>query len=662
MTKEERGLQIRTLKQVVDWRNVESGSRLLLPPIQRSIAWDNQRLVDFWDSLFRGLPIGLFLIHRAGVGGVGRDANYRTVKTDDQSWMLFDGQQRLAALLLGFGQGPHAQVRRLYIDVDTAEIGIPELRINSAMQPFGYRKEQPNQKLPIAEIDDAIHRYAGNCNPVESQDLFRIMANAASAPFMKGSKKLIPLKDVLEDTFRFPEISSYIENALNQSLIFQEINPPDNNDYGLFFQRIGQGGVRLTDRELAYSLLKHQYPQIHDTARDASKSSFMFEELDLALAGLRLAKVEGLTSKSEIWKFSEASPKDARELTGATASRFDKLFPFSGACSPLVDWAKTIEDILRLPVGKASETHSGFPVMLLARFSRHLVDALIRIAQRAEHNLTEQAQTLRAFCLYWLLFVRKEDRAAQTVYRLTSSDSWFLSPDSLLSITREMVSNGSSYPLPSSTDGVISAIESLEPGYFPSYEQFGLGNKSASNPEADQAVLRHLVAARNEHLLLWIQRHYVDAGRQLDPAAVRLLGPDHRFDVDHLLPSVLFEPKRGRLLDSGQQDSLRHRRWWTRDCAGNLRYLDYRRNGERGDAPITEGAVEELPLLRNPQVWNRLIAHVDKNGWTTELVDEARLLVMTRAAAMVAAVLDAGLGQIAPTTTGLDADRAHTVI
>ena len=40
---------------------------LVLPPMQRTAVWRPKQVVDLWDSLMRGLPIGIFyLVERSG--------------------------------------------------------------------------------------------------------------------------------------------------------------------------------------------------------------------------------------------------------------------------------------------------------------------------------------------------------------------------------------------------------------------------------------------------------------------------------------------------------------------------------------------------------------------------------------------------------------------
>ncbi len=71
---------------------------LALPELQRPFVWGNNRVRDLFDSMYRGYPIGYFLIWRNSTGEkvsqIGTDAKIH----DFPTMLLIDGQQRLTAL------------------------------------------------------------------------------------------------------------------------------------------------------------------------------------------------------------------------------------------------------------------------------------------------------------------------------------------------------------------------------------------------------------------------------------------------------------------------------------------------------------------------------------------------------------------------------------
>lgn len=71
---------------------------LALPELQRPFVWGNNRVRDLFDSMYRGYPIGYFLIWKNGTGEkmmhIGADEKIHNIP----SMLLIDGQQRLTAL------------------------------------------------------------------------------------------------------------------------------------------------------------------------------------------------------------------------------------------------------------------------------------------------------------------------------------------------------------------------------------------------------------------------------------------------------------------------------------------------------------------------------------------------------------------------------------
>jgi hypothetical protein len=122
---------------------------LALPPIQRNAAWNPRQVVEVWDSVFRGLPLGSFMLQRRGPDGQGRgpgaDARIHRLP---EGWDLLDGQQRLRSLLLGRNGPDRRQDKRcLWLNLDaTSARYLFDLRLTSASQPFGYDEE--GYKLP----------------------------------------------------------------------------------------------------------------------------------------------------------------------------------------------------------------------------------------------------------------------------------------------------------------------------------------------------------------------------------------------------------------------------------------------------------------------------------------------------------------------------------
>jgi uncharacterized protein with ParB-like and HNH nuclease domain len=79
-----------------DWKN-----QLIIPPsvpeLQRPFTWSTQQICELFDSLFKGLPIGNLIVW----DNIFPLSDDKTPVRFQR--ILIDGQQRLAALTVGFG-------------------------------------------------------------------------------------------------------------------------------------------------------------------------------------------------------------------------------------------------------------------------------------------------------------------------------------------------------------------------------------------------------------------------------------------------------------------------------------------------------------------------------------------------------------------------------
>ena len=310
-----------------DWPVPEYGV-LALPPVQRTAVWNPKQVIDLWDSLFRGLPIGsFFLVKRSG----GRSAQVRGMRTGDRmvpvgqdGFDLLDGQQRMRAMLLG-RMGPVIENRYLWVDLG-AEARSHHIRIHltSASQPFGYQPEN-GQKLPIADRRKAREHleqdktynellkksgHDGAKRSAYDHELFELFLHAMEHPHpaepprphraspltyplhsllnawckgeADGKQGMTALKHVFDSLqgreappeSRIQQLGAAFRRIADAQVALLQVDPTTferGNDEGrahesllMLFDRIGAGGTRLTDEERLFSIYKHHQPLIHD--------------------------------------------------------------------------------------------------------------------------------------------------------------------------------------------------------------------------------------------------------------------------------------------------------------------------------------------------------------------------------------------------------------
>jgi hypothetical protein len=73
-----------------------------LPDLQRPFVWRDAKVRDLFDSLYRGFPIGSYLLWRNNIGGKTHQIGIRGHEHEEPNLLIIDGQQRLTALYCVF--------------------------------------------------------------------------------------------------------------------------------------------------------------------------------------------------------------------------------------------------------------------------------------------------------------------------------------------------------------------------------------------------------------------------------------------------------------------------------------------------------------------------------------------------------------------------------
>lgn len=154
-----------------------AGKRLLLPTIQRGLVWDNQRIVDYWDSLNRGWFPGIFMVRKLNHAEYAYDVSGETtiqVKAADGDLEIFDGQQRMSTIMLGFGLGRLARSYKMWVGFLKDHVEGKQkvqFRITTLGQPFGYRLDKPNEKFSADNRRKMFTTFTQTLNTAVKNDL-----------------------------------------------------------------------------------------------------------------------------------------------------------------------------------------------------------------------------------------------------------------------------------------------------------------------------------------------------------------------------------------------------------------------------------------------------------------------------------------------------------
>jgi hypothetical protein len=667
-------VELMSMGRVAAWFTSQGQGRLRLPPIQRSFVWRNEQIVNYWDSLMRGYPAGMMMVTRtAGARHYGRGLDNRTEELSDTDFQLFDGQQRLTTILLGLGKGSLAGSLQLWVDI--GKLGgsrdrLCELRINSTGQPFGYRAGEPNTKLN-ADDRRAAQQYwpIQDGKPQPPDAIFSEMAKGQIGR-LSSAKCAVSLSYMLTELMtrglqatarelrllaaqsganaegnEIDELLRQLENALNAEIIVKLVDSTvlDQSNYARFFARLGQGGTRLSDDELCYSLIKDQYPKVHDRIEEIVKGPGRFaSEVDLVLGALRIAQTLKPWPDSKEWEqVGRPTPDRVRQIhekgKNTTEPYFRSMLP-DDVNAP-VKLATAVQHLRAGLIYDTASNSCGLPSMLLAHLPRDLLDVLLLFTFKRGETETwdgEDRRTLIAFVLHWLIFVANDDKAAYHTFKEVQVVAWCFGKRPVAALIRHFEIEGFARHAPRHFDWQCLTEEVQQRGCrLATWAERFSGTDDANRPNPGEAI--RILSTHSELIrraLIWLQRRYITLTfPHYDPTSTR--DDDLPFDLDHAIPQGLFGAdwrtvqKRICLADPIQFKDWRHT---VGNSFGNLRWLAAADNRGRGMGPIEaerpqNGEQPSLDDYLDRPLWNKLI---ESETWTEEDVATFQRLIDSR--------------------------------
>lgn len=674
------------------------GQRLLLPSIQRSLVWSNEKIINYWDSLLRGWFPGLMLVHEAYSAASFDCMNIRRTATSGD-FELLDGQQRMAAILLGFGIGPFAETRRLWIDLDGEQKGKMRfsLRVSSPGQPFGYQPTAPNSKLyspesrkawdswlfgdKVSEVNwkdkqgviEAMRERYENVLPAEPKlpdseakddDVIDAIRRLRPKAFLLAKGKdlsgagdnVFPLAPILRKwanveaqgaTLWPMEISELdardafnelkrrgVANVLKCPIAIKKVEKifEKQGDYEEFFKRIGQGGMSLTDDELSYSLIKARIPPARQALENIvqdPKVGRLASPTQIALAGLRLARMQVFDGSNDIWK-----------AIGRPSPEFVSGLPFENEQSAeskdnkgneekqrLAKLANKFSSMLNLDDNKNNELHAlmlnvrellggkagsdlttdlgtAFPAILLGRLPKEMIDIGLMLVGLGDLKQLDET-TRRAFCLWCITFGDASWTANELAREAVSPDK--AEPSTILQKVIGKLEYDGHAKLAPTCENLSKIFEAIP---APTKDDKDAnpkpllhdGNARFKAEGVDQSIWSTISDFKSnsdsgKNALLWVQRNYLRRRfSDFDPTSDR--DEDLPIDLDHIIPNDRFGfhwqlsgfPLRDDLkpLEISENkevlDNISRYRSEIGNLIGNLRWLSSSENRGRGAA------------------------------------------------------------------------------
>ncbi len=678
-------IYVKSIKDVVEWTKRESGGRLMLAAIQRSAVWRHSQIINYWDSLLRGYPAGLMLVHGRAKNNDEENITARTVagdtrNVDENDLQLFDGQQRLTAILLGMGEGQLKGHLKLWVDLghsldENANLRFL-IRVTSTGQPFGYKVDAPNEKQPIEKRRNAINKWKvdKNAGSFDSVEAF----TQATGEYLIDATFAIPLADIIKSVAekgaanakrdlgeqmgcRSEEVKKRLDGfvddldrALKAPILFQEIDlniVKKKEDYIRFFERLGQGGTQLSNNELTYSIIKHHFPHVPERMRDITTGSAgrLTDEVNLVLAALRVAKVTTSApqnSRPDWHIYGRPNPQFAVELKGtkdfsAVIEAFDKMIPKDDSEKKGGDLQTLLESVRRQLEYHQDHNPSGLPAMLLARLPHELVDVLLLMA-------SQEQKISPAFALYWLLFVADSGKAADAFFR------WFCEKKEIppnMGLVEDLEKREIARRLPSE-ESLKSLQDQIEKGNHLLRSWPERFKELDADPDRRSGDALRVLSTNRELIvrsLLWLQREYLaETFPKFDPTSSR--DEDLPIDLDHLIPRKKFgedwRKQKNQLLSGNDRASLsdsdmvnfKDARHTVGNSLGNYRWLGSSENRRRQNGQIENRKCDFIGVLKP---WNDLI---DNDHWGSDAVASFQRLIDLRTVSIYQEILNgAGL-------------------
>jgi len=473
---------------LVDWLNLAVNgpldlivdARIVLPMIQRGFIWKPGQIIDLWDTLLRGMPIGSLMASELPSGYQWFGLLDRKLGQDGDCIGLIDGQQRTLAMLIGWIE-PAADLldRRLWVDfADEPDFGhLLRMRITTPNQPFGFQRESPDTKLPLgtrrrAQAEDLTRRRVtaedqrGNRPPRPDFRSTKPWCDRASLPMdmreLVFQWRLKADRQAYEQTILSKLQTIGIANAdraKDSGPIWERVKRnvarladgldriwateipvlrvdgslfrPDAAETGdeksilepplaVLFKRIGANGTELSNDDYAYSILKQIVPDVHATV----------ESLYNLTAGVQVARLMSATDLVMTGLRLAAAAYDASKKVGdpvrPSKEEFHRLINrdrfLDETFLPLLrgdlrTWFGSLLSALQYDV---TSNPLGLPKYLFPHLGRTLVQVLLRLGQIgyicAELSDARRRDLLR-LCLYWLVCVSDGDNPSRIAYQ-----------------------------------------------------------------------------------------------------------------------------------------------------------------------------------------------------------------------------------------------------
>ena len=650
------------LREIANWQLDPGAPRNLqvnLPKLQRGFVWDPPRIINLWDSMLRGFPIGSLLLSE--IGDSDSPSN-----SSDQFWLL-DGQQRATSIAMGFYNpwNGHSNIGSnndkegwslkviptLWIDLlpkvgnDEEKLFYPYLVTQS--HPWGYSESgrvlsHPLRSCALSAFSSDLNKSSYTDFPLK--DVFPWKANLA-----------VPLSFVLECSFANPDNDDRFKSSLQEnckllplswrskyevelgklplshfssfrescfslkkysvnlnylSSRILENDRTDAKDNSILFVRLNTGGIPLQGEELIFSLFKSIFPKAKDAVESAA-AGFMAPSRLFSLL-VRLVAAEGDHSKL----YKDISLRDFKSMLSDIGFK-ERLEAFID--QQVAKIVATAQNLLigshsyRLPPALATRTLNESPDVFLAILYWLHRGGELQI-ESTEHRLLIAVTT----ALSWFggdAKEKKENFRQWMEAAKSRPDEEFWSPETIRVLFIRDENPMPLFPNPDDLNDFLHETIGTNPKYdwenlgstcpkhpiYNNYKHIPIAEEKSSDVELiSQESVRRFINNLSKCLnaLLFAQREFIEEKfKNFQQWDLVLKDIDSPWDVDHIYPSSYRK----------WYVSEKYRDW--NNTIGNKRIEELSRNRSDGDThPIVKLAQENTrgDSFVLPDVWEMM--------------------------------------------------------
>ncbi|MDD2943792.1 MAG: DUF262 domain-containing protein [bacterium] len=710
-----------TSVRLENWMNWASSAikstetpKVVLPMIQRGSVWAPHKVLDLWDTLLRGMPIGAMMasVTKDGetIRGIGEKS---TTQARSGDIALIDGQQRTLSMLAGWPDGLINPLRPVAIWVDLVDTPQGEYRFRlwatTKAQPFGYTKASrggqslaklKREKLRLANLawkvrneqsrnahflweqldfmpweakfaiplNKLIANAIANEVPLEAliashlenyKNALRAMQNifignltrkddrsdkSSQQIYDAITEKLKDLPEAVSETLiqnlktalsnvllcEFPIIHVRQDIYNDEPLTSSDANSIDiDPPLAVLFKRVGTGGEPLSDADYVYSVIKNNFPKVHDLVESLlcdHKICAIYTPTTLVMSAVRFTMINFIDEEKS-QKISDSAKLDKAAFARLVRNHPEFICKFTEAIENNGPFSRCLRQVLENLSYDKNKFSTGLPKHALCLVKIPLLEVImawVLLLKSPSNEVIERSRLPMArFILQGNLCVFDYAKASEDAIKILIADHQSMQdfakqagrdrsnmnedfPDQILLDLLSEGNKATAYRLPKPED--LEKIHDLNDLSLISTPEEVKGlrgwTRFALKEDADQHQKRHVEIykrwwkSKGGHvhpMLLWLQRDYVSAKFETVPA---LAGLDEEtpFDFDHILPSAQWANWTGSgkgerfidypLKDRAVADETGY--WHIGNSIGNIHVLESSENRSIGDASVIE--------------------------------------------------------------------------